>query len=295
MIQVLKNWTLPIAMLIGFVGADRLSKFAFLTPYLIFLMLLLTFCKISWYQLRLRPLHGWLILTQLIGTIAIYLVLSLWDQHMAQALTACVICPTATAAAVVTHKMGGDAAFVTTHTLLSNLCAALTIPLFLPFMGGSADIEFLSVFSNMFGKIFPLLICPILIAILLHRYSSKLHYKLAHSGDAAFYMWVVALSIACGQMFQSLSVVTVENSQVGLSIAVGSLVVCLLQFGIGRRLGRSTSNSINTGQSLGQKNTIFAIWMSYSYLHPMAALGPGCYIVWQNLLNSWQLWKAKRI
>lgn len=295
MIQVLKNWTLPLAMLVGFIGADWLSRLAFLTPYLIFLMLLLTFCKISWNQLRIFPLHGWLLLAQLIGVIIIYGSFSLYDKIVAQTVMVCVICPTATAAAVVTHKLGGSAAFVTTHTLLSNLCAALTIPLFLPFVGASTEVEFFSIFSKVFGKIFPLLILPILVALLLNRYLPKMHFRLANSGDTAFYLWVIALSIACGQVFQSLSTIAVENRLLELGIAIGSLAICLLQFGVGRALGHPTANSINAGQSLGQKNTIFAIWMSYAYLHPAAALGPGCYIIWQNLLNSWQLWKAKRI
>ncbi len=47
MLKFLKNWTLPIAMLVGAVGYPIFIYFSFLTPYLIFTMLLLTFCKVS--------------------------------------------------------------------------------------------------------------------------------------------------------------------------------------------------------------------------------------------------------
>lgn len=41
----------------------------------------------------------------------------------------CLICPTATAAAVITGKLGGSASSLTTYTLLSNLLAAVAVPL----------------------------------------------------------------------------------------------------------------------------------------------------------------------
>ena len=70
MLKFLKNWTLPIAMLVGAVGYPLFICLSFLTPYLIFTMLLLTFCKISPRDLKLRPLHVWLLLIQIIGALA---------------------------------------------------------------------------------------------------------------------------------------------------------------------------------------------------------------------------------
>ena len=34
--------------------------------------------------------------------------------------------------------------------------------------------------------------------------------------------------------------------------------------------------------------------MAHTYLHPLAALGPGAYVVWQNLFNSYQLWRVRK-
>ena len=39
---------------------------------------------------------------------------------------------------------------------------------------------------------------------------------------------------------------------------------------------------------------IILIWMAYTYLNPLASVGPGSYVLWQNLINSWQLWKKRR-
>ncbi|MBF1126112.1 MAG: transporter, partial [Capnocytophaga sp.] len=49
--------------------------------------------------------------------------------------------------------------------------------------------------------------------------------------------------------------------------------------------------SIESGQALGQKNTAFAIWIAATYLHPLSTVGPGCYILWQNIINSIEIWK----
>ena len=74
MLKFLKNWTLPIAMLVGAIGYPLFISLYFLTPYLIFTMLLLTFCKVSPRDLKLKPLHMWLLLIQIGGALAAYLL-----------------------------------------------------------------------------------------------------------------------------------------------------------------------------------------------------------------------------
>ena len=51
---------------------------------------------------------------------------------------------------------------------------------------------------------------------------------------------------------------------------------------------------ISAGQALGQKNTVLAIWMACTYLNPLSSVAPGSYVIWQNLFNSWQLWKKRK-
>ena len=47
------------------------------------------------------------------------------------------------------------------------------------------------------------------------------------------------------------------------------------------------------GQSLGQKNTVFAIWMGYTFMTPETAIVGGLYSIWHNIYNSWQLYRAE--
>ena len=47
-------------------------------------------------------------------------------------------------------------------------------------------------------------------------------------------------------------------------------------------------------QSLGQKNTVFAIWMGYTFFTPVTAVAGGFYSVWHNIVNSWQLYRQRK-
>ena len=104
----------------------------------------------------------------------------------------CLICPTATAAAVVTRKLGGDAAHLTTYTILVNLLAAILVPLVLPLVHPHPELNFGSSFALILGKVFPLLLCPFLAAILLADFASEVHAKLGQYHELFF------LSVGCG-------------------------------------------------------------------------------------------------
>lgn len=112
--------------------------------------------------------------------------------------------------------------------------------------------------------------------------------------DAAFYLWAVALAIVSGQTVRSL-----VNSDapvfVELLIALAGLITCCIQFYLGKRIGGHYGERISGGQALGQKNTVLAIWMAYTYLNPLSSVGPGSYVLWQNIINSYQLWKKRKM
>lgn len=63
---------------------------------------------------------------------------------------------------------------------------------------------------------------------------------------------------------------------------------------LGKLIGKKYYNTIAGGQGLGQKNTVLAIWMALTYLNPLASIGPASYVVWQNSINSFQLWIKER-
>ena len=307
--NLLKNWTLPLAMLIGSLGYKVMGYLSFITPYLIFTMLLLTFSKISLRDLRPRLSHLYLLAIEIIGAIAIYFLIAPFDPIVAQGIMICILCPTATAAAVVTGKLGGNVASITSYTLLCNLVVAFVIPALFPIitsntiypspiLEGTPEMEggsFLIPHSSflILQRIFPLLICPFLLAQLIRWLLPKTHARLSSISGLAFYMWAIALTIAMGMTVRSL-IEEPTDLHTLILLSVGSLIACLFQFFTGKAIGKSSGDTIACGQSLGQKNTILAIWICSAYLHPVTALAPGLYVIWQNIFNSTQLYLARK-
>ncbi len=75
-----------------------------------------------------------------------------------------------------------------------------------------------------------------------------------------------------------------------IAIALLSALLCILQFVVGRKIGARYGDRISAAQSLGQKNTVLAIWLTLTWLNPMASVGPAAYVLWQNSINSAQLY-----
>ena len=312
MLNFLKNWTLPIAMLAGALGYFVFANFTFLeptkpfvntfiayiTPFLIFAQLLLTFCKVDWRELMPSPWHGWLLLFQVVSASAlaallIFIPMDGSYREVFEAAMVCLICPTATAAAVITGKLGGSASSLTTYTLLSNILAAIAVPLIFPLVEPHADITFFTAFLKILGKVFPLLLFPFFLALFFRYVLPKVHHFLLGFHDLAFYLWGMALAIVTGQTVKSLMTSDVPGS-VQILIALAGFITCALQFYLGKRIGTIYEDRISAGQALGQKNTVLAIWMAYTYLDPVSSVGPGSYVLWQNIFNSWQLWKKRK-
>lgn len=107
--------------------------------------------------------------------------------------------------------------------------------------------------------------------------------------NLSFYLWGVSLTIVAGVTVKN---ILHSNAPLWLLTAIAALsfVVCFVQFGIGRAIGRHLGEEICSGQALFQKNTSLAIWVAYLYLHPVASVGAGCYVLWQNIINSAELW-----
>ena len=312
MLKFLKNWTLPVAMLVGTVVYFLFAHVSFLapvkpavwlsvsvlTPFLIFFQLLLTFCKVEPKELKPVLWHWWLLLFQLIScllvaVVLVYIPMPEVYRDVFEGAMVCLICPTATAAAVITGKLGGNAGSLTTYTLLSNILAAIIVPLLFPIVEIHSNVSFLTACSRILIKVFPLLLCPFITACLLRFFLPKVRTYLANFSNLAFYLWGVALAIVSGQTVRSL-VNSDASGYVKLLIALASLITCCIQFYYGKRIGGHYQERISGGQALGQKNTVLAIWMAYTYLNPLSSVGPGSYVLWQNIINSWQLCKKRK-
>lgn len=281
-------------MITGALAYPAISYIAFLTPYLIFSMLLLTFCKLSPRDLHIYPAHIWLLLIQLAGSVVIYWLVKLFHPVVAEGALICVLAPTATAAAVITGMLGGNVAFLASYVFLCNVGVAVAAPFLFSLLGTHSDMPFLQSFFYICRQVGPLLILPLVTAWLMQYFVPRLHRRLLSIHQLAFYLWAVALVIVTGNTVNFLVKQQNPNYIVEISLALVSLVICVGQFLLGRRIGRHYGDPVSSGQGLGQKNTILAIWMAQVYLNPLSSVAPAAYVLWQNIINSYQLWKKRR-
>lgn len=287
---------LPIAMIIGIIFYKQLAIFAPLIPYLLFVMLFITYSRIILRDIRLEKLHYILLSIQYIGSIIVYILFFKFNTTLAQAAMICVLAPTAASAPIITGLLGGNISSIATYSFISNLSIAILSPLFLATIGsGSMEtISFGASILLIFKKVFPVLLLPFILAISLEKISPKLHDLVRSSQILSFYLWAVALTIVIGRVTMFISMQKNTSYTLEIVIAGTTLLICLIQFWFGRRIGRKYNRTVTGGQGLGQKNTILAIWLTQTYLNPVASIGPGAYVLWQNIVNSYQLWRKER-
>ncbi len=285
---------LPISMVGGVVLHDVIDKIAWVTPWLIFVMLLITFCRVDFREFRVGRFHLMLLVVQIIGALAVYFGLCGFNEDVAQGAFICVFCPTATAAPVITGMLGGSVAMIVTYSLLSNIAVALLAPTFFSMMAGGVDVLFWDSVVSICSRVAPLLLVPLMMAVIAKRFVPRVHGAIARCHGMSFYIWAVALFIAVGRAVSFVMAEPTSQIPKMIAIALAAGIVCCLQFYVGRRIGRRYGDKISGAQGLGQKNTILAIWMTLTYLNPIASVGPAAYVGWQNTINSLQLYIKSR-
>lgn len=340
--SLLRTFKLPVAMAMGVLayyifralplGEDgEKTLYTAITraiqPTLIFVMLFLSFLRVSPHELKPHRWHGLLLLTQ--GGLFALASLAAWScgtlfpaeatadiKIVLEGMMLCLICPTATAAAVIVRKLGGSMSGIVTYILLCNMMVSILAPAFLTLVEPHAGMDFFTELFLITGQVFPLLLCPLVLAITVRHFCHSLSEKLLSVPDLPFYLWLVALPLAI-----TVTVRTIYNSHIPLSmllwLSLVSLAACLLQFRLGRTIGRrwpqpvkdpsewkiavydpatyvdaGERSAITAGQAFGQKNTVFVIWLGLMFLNPVTSVVGGCYSIWHNLVNSYQLWKA---
>ena len=311
-IKFLKDWTLPVSMGTGallylvFAYVPELDEAALffdpvmeaILPMFMFLVLFVTFCKVDFHKMRPVWWHLWVSIFNLlfVGIVmALILGLNLKDEKLVlmEALLMCIIAPCATAAAVVTQKLGGSLEQTTTFTFLSNFITVLLVPVCFPMIEKGADISFMSAFWKILYQVVVLLVVPMLLAYVVKHTMHRLHKKIVSIKDLSFYLWGCSLMIVTGTTVKN--ILHAEASVLLLVvIALLGLLLCVIQFAVGRFIGHFFGRTQEAGQALGQKNTAFAIWLGITYLNPLSSVGPGCYILWQNIINSVEIWQERR-
>ena len=289
--HTLRTISMPMGMVVGALlcrqvaWVDGITQ-GLLTPTFIFAMLFLTFCRVDARKIRFSWMHLWLILFQIVGSVAVYFALAGWDAVIAQGAMVCILTPVAMAAVVIGGMLGANVETMAAYSLMCNFLIALVAPFMLhEFGNGECNM------AQILQRVAPLLIAPFVMGQVCRFSAPKVAGWVARHSQISFYIWLLSLVVIIGRTTCFLLDYEADRG-VEIALAVVALGICLLQFKLGRMIGRRYGDAAAGGQSLGQKNTVLAVWLSQAFLDPISCVAPTAYIVWQNLVNSYQIYRA---
>jgi len=285
---------MPLAILTGFFFHSFFSKLIGITPLLIFVMLYFTLSSINIKEMKLTTLHVYIVLFQVLAGFGVYLLLCPFNELLAQGAMVIVIAPTATSAPVVAAMLGANISTMVTSTLLTNLAVALVSPFYFSWAGAQPDLSFFQSFWAVVSKVAPMIVVPLILALLTQRFLPKVTVQLTKRKSISFYLWVISLTIVMGSTVDSIFKMERSKFTILIWMFTVSLLLCALQFGFGRWSGKKFGDLVAGGQSAGQKNTVLAIWMAQTYMNPISSVIPATYVLWQNLFNSYQIWQKRK-
>ena len=309
--SLIRKWMLPAAIVLGIC----LYLFYHFTPALypygkwlhlaasegqrlvIASLLFFQFVKISPHDLKFRSWHfkalGIQVGSFLLLALCVFLLNPGPVRMLVECAMLCMICPTASAAGVITDRLGGNLASTVTYLVMINVAGTFLIPLVIPLVNPSADMGFWAYVGHIAWKVFPVLIMPGLLAWVIRYTTHRLQRSLMRWASNSFYIWGVGLTLALVLATRALLLSGLDFWSIAGIVAV-SVFTCFVQFFAGHRLHREKVENITAGQALGQKNTGFLIWLGYHYMTPVTSVAGGLYAIWQNLYNSWELYQKEK-
>ncbi|MDE5552198.1 MAG: bile acid:sodium symporter, partial [Muribaculaceae bacterium] len=217
------------------------------------------------------------------------------DEVLAQGAMMCVLCPVASSVTVVASMLGANPARTTTYTIAGNLLVSVLAPLYISLISTQeGDNSFGSIFIMIFAKIAVVIALPFFIVWLIQRFLPTLNTDISRYRHISFYLWAYALFVTIGQTIDFVVIRWSESYENVLWLGLIALIICIIQFATGRLIGRRYNDTVAGGQLLGQKNSAMGIWMLNTFLNPIASAGLAFYSIWQNIFNSWQIYRSAK-
>ena len=289
----LRTLYMPLGMVVGallcrqIVVLDSWSG-GWITPVLIFTMLFFTYCRVDITKMRVTMMHFWLFAAQVVGAMVLYTLCEPLGQTVAQGAMICALAPIAMAAVVIGGMLGANIENMTTYSLLCNVATAFVAPFILSWTGNGE-----CTLTQILTKVAPLLVAPFIAGQFCRFALPRVAGWVADRSRYSFYIWLFSLTIVVGRTTAFVIDHSVTDITTEIILAVVAAVICIAQFALGRKIGAKYGDVVAGGQSLGQKNTILAVWMAQSFLNPLSSVAPTAYIIWQNIVNSYQIYKKR--
>lgn len=291
-----RPYILPIALVLGLLLHSWASYATPLIPYVIFSILLLNFSAVDLKSLKFNRLDGVIMAFQTLVSLGGYLAIRALthDEVLAQGCLIVVMCPVAAAVVVVSSALGADRRTTTGYTVYGNLLVAVIAPIYFSFIGTSQDMPLIESAWLIFKKIASVIALPFFVALLLQAFLPKLKSSVSRLKEWALPLWAFALLVTLGQTIDFIFKYHEGNMRNIIILALIAILLCAVQFGLGKLIGKRYGEKIAGGQLMGQKNVAMGIWMASIYLMPLSTVALAFYSISQNVFNSWQMWKAGR-
>jgi BASS family bile acid:Na+ symporter len=284
-----KGFSLLVTMLLG-VLFSQAHSLSFLIQYLLMLMLFFAFLDLEFKPQSFPKSVLWVLLANVAVAFISYLALTPFNETLALAAFMTAIAPTAIAAPVIMGFIQREVEYVVTAVVLTNIVIAVIVPLALPFLLGSA------VQISVWDVLQPVLVVmfvPLISAQLVGNIPANAQNFVRKGKAYSFPIWLVNLFIISANASDFLHNGNTSSFATLATIALISLVICMINFGVGALIG-GRSHWQEASQSLGQKNLSFVIWIALTFISPLVAMGPMFYILYHHLYNSWSIYQFEK-
>ena len=266
--------------------------FSFLIQYLLMVMLFFSFLDIEFRLQTFQKSILWILFANIMVAFISYALLAAFDTTLALTAFMTAIAPTAIAAPVIMSFIKGHIEYVVAAVLVTNISSAIIIPVSLPFLlGAQVDIQ-ISVWEVLEPVVIVMFV-PLILARLVSYIPMGTRRFLRTGKRFSFAIWLLNLFLISANASSFLRQEDASSLNTLLVIALISLVLCMINFGLGAVLG-GRQNWQEASQSLGQKNLSFVIWIALTFINPLVAMGPTFYILFHHLYNSWSIYRFEK-
>ena len=268
----------------------QVHVFSFLVQDLLMVMLFFSFLDMKFSAQTFKWSVLWVLLANLAVAFLSYAALIRFGSTFALTAFMTAIAPTAIAAPVIMGFIHGEIEYVVAAVLITNISSAVVIPLALPFLiGAQIQISIWEVLQPVFVVMF----VPLVLAQLAAYLPAATQGFLRRGKRYSFAIWLLNLFLISANASNFLRHENSDSPFSLLIIAIISLVLCIINFGVGALLG-GPRNWQEASQSLGQKNLSFVIWIAITFINPLVAMGPTFYILYHHLYNSWSIYRFEK-
>lgn len=268
-----------------------LHSYSYLIKYLLMFMLFFSFLQMDIKRSDLTISHFYILLLNLLIPILGYYLLKPFNLLLAQSVFITAIAPTAIASPAIVGLLKGRIEFTVFSILLTNFTVAFVLPFLLPFL--LSDTSNIS-FYNVLVEVTTIFMIPFVLSLLIKNYVREISQLYTKLNNLVFYILVLNINLGTSKASFFIREEMSFSDIIIYKIALFSLILCILSFSLGR-LVSPKNLKLEGGQSLGQKNNGFTLWIALTYISPLAVLGPVFYILSQNIYISWQLRTKKSV